>query len=121
MYCPFCGQQNTAATGRCAHCGQSLQPYAGAQSPTYQRRPDIPTYLVQAILVTMFCCQPFGIVAIVYAALTTSKISSGDYAAAMECSRNAEKWCWLAFWLGLIPMLLYAIFIGVGIASGSMH
>lgn len=121
MYCPFCGQQNTDAAGRCENCGQSLHPYAGAQMPAYQSCPDIPTRLVPAILVTMFCCQPFGIVAIVYAALASSKAASGDYAGAMNCSRSAEKWCWLAFWLGLIPMVLYAIFIAAGIASGAMQ
>ena len=40
---------------------------------------NIPNYLVQAILTTLFCCLPFGIVAIVYAAQVNTKIEAGDY------------------------------------------
>jgi len=36
------------------------------------REPEIPSYLTQAILVTLCCCQLFGIVAIVFAAQVSS-------------------------------------------------
>lgn len=121
MYCPFCGKQNSAEVIRCLSCGQSLHFHAGLQSPTYNRRPEISTHLVQAILVTMFCCQPFGIVAIVYAAMASSKVSAGDYPGAMDCSQKASNWCWLAFWLGLIPMAIYAAIMIVGVVTGSIH
>src|SRR5438128_1439779 len=35
----------------------------------------VPNYLVQSILCTLFCCLPFGIVAIVYAAQVNSKVA----------------------------------------------
>lgn len=42
-----------------------------------QTRPR--NYLVESILVTIFCCQPFGIVGIVFASQVNSKHASGDY------------------------------------------
>ncbi|NER07984.1 MAG: CD225/dispanin family protein [Okeania sp. SIO3C4] len=35
---------------------------------------NVPSYLTQAILITVFCCLPFGIVAIVYAAQVNSRL-----------------------------------------------
>jgi len=37
----------------------------------------VPNYLVQAILCTICCCLPFGIVAIVYAAQVNGKVAGG--------------------------------------------
>jgi hypothetical protein len=53
----------------------------------------IDSYLLQAILATIFCCVPFGIVAIVYAARVKTKIEEGDTQSAMDASRKARKWC----------------------------
>lgn len=123
MYCVNCGTPNADQAAQCVSCGQNLQGYRQPpQQPVYaQRPPEIPTRLVQAILVTLFCCQPFGIVAIVYAAMASSKVSAGDYYGAMECSRKATTWCWAAFWLGLIPILFYAGFMIVAAVGGAMQ
>lgn len=69
-----------------------------------------PSYLVFAILVTIFCCQPFGIVAIVYAALTISRNGEGNYAGAWQYSDNAKTWCWLGFCIGLGVIVLSMLF-----------
>jgi hypothetical protein len=64
---------------------------------------DIPNYLTQAILVTLFCCWPFGIPAIVSAAKVNTFIAQGDFEQARAASEAAKKWCivsaimWLAF------------------------
>jgi hypothetical protein len=71
-----------------------------------QRR-EIPTYLAQAILVTLFCCWPLGIPAIVYAAQVNGKLGRGDIAGAEEASRKAKMWCWWSFGLGLVGILFY--------------
>ena len=47
-------------------------PWQGAVAP-------IQTYLVPAILVTLFCFLPTGIAAIVYATQVSSKRDAGDY------------------------------------------
>ena len=70
------------------------------QVPRYQA--DVPTYLVQAILATLFCCQPFGIVSIVYAAQVSNKLTSGDFTGAVDSSQKAKMWCWIAFGAGLL-------------------
>jgi len=75
---------------------------------------DVPNYLVQAILVTLFCCLPFGIVAIVFAAQVNAKLAAGDFDGALYYSNNARTWCWVSFWLALVPMVLYLIVMAVG-------
>ena len=78
------------------------------------KTPTVPNYLPQAILVTVFCCVPFGIVAIVNAAQVNSKLQSGDYEGALVSSQNAKKWCWISFILGIIFILLYAVILAMG-------
>jgi phage FluMu protein Com len=68
---------------------------------------QVRNYLVEAILCTLFCCLPFGVVAIVFAAQVNGKLAAGDYQGAVEASRTARTWCWVSFWLGLIPMILF--------------
>jgi hypothetical protein len=70
------------------------------------RRGDIPTYLTQAILVTLFCCLPFGIVAIVQAAQVNSKLDSGDVRGAQAASDKARLWSWIAFGVGIPAQIL---------------
>ena len=86
----------------------------------YPRRPDIPNYLVQSILCTVFCCMPFGIVGIVYAASVNSKTASRDYRGAKQASESAKMWCWVSFGshLALIVIYLVVLFaIGFGAAA----
>lgn len=68
-------------------------------------------YLVESILVTIFCCLPFGIVGIVFASQVNSKFSSGDYHGAQEASENAKKWMKWGLFSGIAIILLYAIVI----------
>jgi hypothetical protein len=70
---------------------------------------QIPNYLVQSILVTLCCCVPAGIVAIVYAAQVNSKVAAGDVAGAQESSRLAKIWSWVGFGLGVLVGIIYAI------------
>jgi hypothetical protein len=72
---------------------------------------EVPNYLVQAILCTVFCCLPFGIVSIVFAAQVNGKLAAGDYQGAVSYSRSARTWCWGSFWLGIVPLLLGFLFM----------
>lgn len=87
----------------------------------FQPHPVCPkTWLVEAILVTLFCCLPFGIVAIVKASKVSSSFAAGDYIAADQNSRDAGKWVKISFGLGLLGILLYILFIvvlGAGVAG----
>lgn len=79
---------------------------------------NIPNYLVQSILVTLFCCLPLGIVAIINAAQVNNKITAGDMAGAMEASRKAKMWCWWSLGLSLVFWVIYVVFmIFVAVAS----
>jgi hypothetical protein len=73
-------------------------------------RPEsIPNYLVQAILVTLCCCLPGGIVAIVYAAQVNGKLAAGDYVGARAASETAKTWCWISFGVGLAINVIWLI------------
>lgn len=72
--------------------------------------PHVPNYLAQAILVTIFCCIPFGIPAIVFAAQVNSKLAAGDIDGAKDSSRKAKMWTWIAFGVGLGVILITIIF-----------
>jgi hypothetical protein len=80
----------------------------------YQSQPPRPAtppknWLAESILVTIFCCLPFGIVGIVNAANVNSKFSAGDYEGAHRASAEAAKWTKIGFWVGLGVIILYLI------------
>jgi hypothetical protein len=81
-----------------------------------KRPPNIPNYLAQAILVTLFCCLPFGIISIVYAAQVNGKLSAGDIAGAREASDKAKMWSWISFGVG-IPVIIIWVIIQVAVQS----
>lgn len=68
------------------------------------------TWLVPSILVTIFCCLPFGIVGIINATKVESLYKSGDIAGAIEASNKAGKWTKYALIGGLVIFIAYAIF-----------
>lgn len=70
-------------------------------------------WLVESILVTLFCCLPLGIVGIVNASSVSSKFAAGDYNGALEASKNAAKWTKIGFFVGLGIAILYVILIVV--------
>ena len=67
-------------------------------------------WLVESILVTLFCCLPFGIVGIVNAANVNAQFDAGDYAAAEKASKEAGKWTKIGFWVGLGCIVLFFMF-----------
>lgn len=73
-----------------------------------------PNYLVWAILTTILCCLPFGIVSIIYAAQVNSKWTVGDFAGAQSSSKNAKIWAWVSFGVGLAGVIVWAILVFVG-------
>jgi hypothetical protein len=96
----------------------SLPEFGGAVPPVASPRigmEKVPSYLAPAILCTIFCCLPFGIPAIVFAAQVNTKLAAGDAVGAQEASRKARTWCWVSFWLGLMPA---AIWIAVVVLAG---
>lgn len=91
---------------------QYSQPYQPQyQQPQYGVRPvQFKDYLTESILVTLFCCLPLGIVAIVYASQARSKMSVGDYAGAQKAAGTAKLFVTLSLCLllGYIVVMFLA-------------
>ena len=87
-------------------------------TPPGQRPQNIPTYLWQSIVLTIVCCLPFGIPAIVYASRVNSLLIQGDPVGAMKASQNAKMWCWVAAGVGTVGGLIYGVLILFGVLSG---
>ena len=84
------------------------QPGYGPQQP-YGARPPMPdTYMVWAVLVTVFCCLPFGIVSIVKASQVSSLYSQGRYQEAVAASEAAKK---CAIWSAIAGVVISIIVI----------
>jgi hypothetical protein len=91
--------------------GAAGSPYRppSAQIRPVHSGPAPETYLWQSIVVTVMCCLPFGIPAIVYASSVSGKVSAGDMAGAKVASDKAKFWCWMSFWFGLGPIIVLAL------------
>lgn len=136
MICPSCGTSNVETSSICVNCGKplhSVPPPPAAPTNTYtpppppsnatyippaSTGPQIPNYLIPSILVTLCCCLPFGIVAIVYAAQVNTKLAAGDYSGASEASRNAKMWCYIALGVGLLAQLIWIFYGGLAFIQG---
>lgn len=102
MYCQKCGAQVEDSADVCSQCGESQTAAVAAAIPPAK----IPNYLAQSILVTLLCCLPLGIPAIVFAAQVNGKIQAGDASGAQASSRKAKMWCWWSFGVGLVAIIL---------------
>ena len=83
-------------------------------------KPD--NYLVWAILSTVLCCLPLGIVAIVKASKVDSLWAQGLQDEAIQTAKDAKKWAIIGAASGAIFIVLYFLFcvvIGVGTAMMS--
>ena len=106
MFCKKCGAQNEDNATACASCNEKLDQTvvmatAAEAAPKPQSQPQIQSHMVLAIIITLVCCIPFGIPAIVYAAQVSGKVAAGNIEGALESSRKAKMWCWIGFWSGL--------------------
>lgn len=75
----------------------------------------IPNNMVWAILTTLLCCLPFGIVSIVYAAQVDGKRAAGDLNGAYEAAEKAKFWAIVSAVSVPALLLLWMVFAG-GIA-----
>jgi hypothetical protein len=65
-----------------------------------------PNYLWQSIVVTVLCCLPFGIPAIIFSTKVKPAFQLGDYAGAADASKKAKMWCIIALIVGVIANIL---------------
>lgn len=84
------------------------------QTPPQNPAPPMPkNYLVWAVVITLLCCMPAGIVAIVFAAQVSQRYYAGDYEAAERYSRRAQIWIIVSFVLGLLSSTIISPMMGL--------
>jgi len=85
---------------------------------------DVSNYLIPAILSTIFCCLPLGVVSIIFATQVNSKVASGDIAGAMEASRKAKMFMFIAIGLGVLTcvcvVVMWIFVFGMAAVSSNM-
>lgn len=109
MFCRRCGTSNNDNAYKCISCGEVLQGVAPKK---------IENNLVLAIIVTVLCCLPFGIVGIVHAAQVNTRAQAGDIAGAEESAHKARKWSLWGLGVGLIIYGSYALLVFAGAIAG---
>jgi|SRR5712675_1078323 len=79
---------------------------------------NIPNYLIPAIL-SVFCCWPLAIVAIIFAAQVNKKVAEGDTAGALDASKKAKLFSFIAIGIGVACIVIYVILmvLGVGLSA----
>lgn len=106
--CSECGKEMSDKANSCPGCGAPV-PYNGTRinQPQNMNNTHVDNHLAKAILVTIFCCIPFGIVSIVNAASVNGKLQAGDIAGARLASDKADTWANWAIGSGLLIGLIW--------------
>lgn len=77
------------------------------------RPPKPPSYLAIAIISTILCCLPAGIVSIVYATKVNDAYMNEDYDGAQRASNNAKTWAIVSVVVALAGLIIYFAIFGV--------
>lgn len=68
-------------------------------------------HLVKSILTMLFCCLPFGIVALINSTKVESLWASGQREQAQRVADEANKWANIALICGVVGMAIYGIYL----------
>ena len=109
MFCRKCGAPNDDNAFKCVRCSSVLQ------DPVVK----INNNLVLAIVVTVLCCLPFGLVGVVYAAQVNGKAQAGDVAGAQESARKAQLWSYWGLGIALVGWGGYLLIAVLAVAAGN--
>ena len=82
-----------------------------------QNQPRPQNYLVFAILTTILCCLPAGIVSIIYSAKVNGLYAEGKYDEAASASKNAKTWAIVSAAAGVLFLIAYFTFLGAILAG----
>jgi hypothetical protein len=78
---------------------------------------SVPNYLVPAII-SLFCCLPLGVVAVIFAAQVNGKVAAGDTSGALDAAKKAKMFSYIAIGLGVLGMVVYALMMLLGLGMG---
>lgn len=73
------------------------------------------TWLVESILVTCFCCLPFGVMGIINATKIEEEYRCGNYQQVLQRSKQAKKWTLLGFFIALGIFVIYMLILVISI------
>ena len=78
-----------------------------------ENKPPRPSsYLALAIISTILCCLPLGIVSIIYATKVNSAYEDGNYEQALSASKNAKTWGLVSVGIAILGWILYLLIFG---------
>jgi Interferon-induced transmembrane protein len=82
----------------------------------------VPNNMVPAII-SIFCCWPLAIPAIIFASQVNGKAAAGDLAGAQDSAKKAKMFAFIAIGLGVAGILIYVIMLvlGVGLSALGNH
>ncbi len=105
--------------GEPAFSGRGDYPPVPPMPPQEPPVDDIPplkpsNWLWQSIVATIFCCIPFGIAGIVYAARVDSLYFNGRYEEAERTAGKAKMWTLIAVGAGLLYLIVWVIMLATG-------
>jgi hypothetical protein len=103
VYCTNCGNELPPGAIACPGCGQA--------TPHFPLPPKVQNYLVHAIVATLCCCLPFGVVALIFSSQVNTKLAAGDVAGAEASSRSARTWVIVAVVCGIVSNIGVAAFM----------
>lgn len=121
--CYECNTQISDAATTCPNCGAPVRkPQVVNSQPSGQHNSNVcpDTHLTKAILVTIFCCWPLGIPAIVNAAGVSNAFLAGQYDLALQKSKNAGKWCRYSIIAAIAVWVIYILFIFLCVLAGTL-
>ncbi len=98
------------------------QPYYQPNYAQGQRPPKPDNYLVWAILSTLFCCLPLGIVSIVFSSKVDGQYNAGDYMGAQDSANKAKNFAMWGAIIGVVGLIIYislVVFAGFAGAFGN--
>lgn len=85
---------------------KNVPPPIPPESPVGPQREKPDNWLVWAILSTVLCCLPLGVVSIIYAAKVDNLWAAGQYDEAEKASKNARLFFFLALILGVVGSIV---------------
>ena len=87
-------------------------------NPSGTSQPAMPkpgNNMILAVLTTVFCCLPLGIVGIVYASKVDGLYFAGDYAGALSAAKSARTWSVIGIVASLVISVIYFLIYGAAI------
>uniref|UniRef100_M0RCN8 Proline rich transmembrane protein 1B n=1 Tax=Rattus norvegicus TaxID=10116 RepID=M0RCN8_RAT len=91
-------------------------PVAGGPAPMQvEHRPLPKDFMMESVLVTLFCCLLTGLIAIVYSHETRAALGRGDLAQAEEASRKARSLVLFSLLFGVFVSTSWVIYVVVAL------